>query len=393
MNRGSFMDHLLKHFMNIFGHLNQVKTYFSPGRVNLIGEHIDYNGGLVFPAAINLGTYGLISLRDDRKIRMFSLNFKNTGLIEIDLDHLNYQEDHQWSNYVKGVLFEMLNRNFNIHQGFDLLINGTLPTASGLSSSASLELLIAYMMNDLFSFHMSRKELALLSQYVENHYMGMHCGIMDQLIIACGVKDKALLMKTNTLEIDAVNAHFDGYQWVIMNTNYPRKTTESKYNERRKECQKALVIAKKTYDIHDLCDLSIEELEAIKDDFDLPIIYQRARHAVTEQARTLKAKFAMETQDPHAFATLLNESHASLKTDYEVTGMHLDKLVEGAVRFGAIGSRVTGAGFGGCAIALVPNDYVENFSKHVNDFYKKETHLEADFYFVSFEDGVKKYEI
>lgn len=384
------MDHLFKRFNNIFGYEKHLTLYFSPGRVNLIGEHIDYNGGLVFPAAINLGTYGLISLRDDRKIRMFSLSFESVGLIEIDLDHLAYQESHHWSNYVKGVLFEMKQRNFNISQGFDLLIDGTLPTASGLSSSASIELLISYMMNDLFHFGMTRKELAILSQHVENHYMGMHCGIMDQLVIACGVKDKALLMKTNTLEIDAVNAHFDGFQWVIMNTNYPRKTTESKYNERRKECHLALEIAKKTYDIQDLCDLTVQELEAIQDNFDAPTIYQRARHAVTEQARTLHAKYAMETQDAYAFAQLLNESHASLKIDYEVTGMYLDKLVEGAIMFGAIGARVTGAGFGGCAIALVPNELVNDFSKKVDDYYKKATHLNADFYFVTFEDGVRK---
>jgi len=384
------MDHLIKAFYNVFGHQKDISFYFSPGRVNLIGEHIDYNGGLVFPAAINLGTYGLISLREDSKVRLFSLNFESIGVIEVDLHNLTFKDEHHWANYAKGILLEMLHQNHPIHQGFDLLVQGTLPTASGLSSSASLELLIAFMMNDLFSLNISRKDLAILSQHVENHYMGMHCGIMDQLVIACGVKDKALLMKTNTLDIDIVNAHFDDYQWVIMNTNYPRKTTESKYNQRRKECQLALEIAKKTYDVHDLCELSIDELESIEVSFDDKIIFNRARHAVTEQQRTLQAKKAMENQDAKTFAKLLNASHASLKNDYEVTGAYLDFLVEGALLYGAIGARVTGAGFGGCAIALVHTSHMSEFSKNVHAFYKKKTGLSADFYFVTFEDGVKK---
>ena len=379
---------LIEKFYEIFGYQKSLLSYFSPGRVNLIGEHIDYNGGLVFPAAIHLGTYGVFSLREDTLFRFFSMNFAHEGIITISLDDLTFQKEHGWANYVKGIIFEFKKRGFNVDRGFDLLIYGTLPTASGLSSSASIELLIAYALNDLFDFKLSRQYLALLSQHVENHYMGMHCGIMDQLVIAEGKKNRALLMNTATLEIEDVPARFSGYEWVIMNTNYPRKTTDSKYNERRKECQIALEIAQKHYPIQYLCDMTSTQIEKIKSSFPNEVIYRRAVHAVTEQERTLASKAAMEKQDANEFARLLDLSHLSLKNDYEVTGFHLDTLVETARLYGAIGARVTGAGFGGCAIALVPEEKVKNFSEFVGKSYKEQTGIKADFYYVTFENGV-----
>lgn len=379
---------LIDKFQEIFGYQKSLFSYFSPGRVNLIGEHIDYNGGLVFPAAIHLGTYGVFSLREDTLFRFFSMNFSNEGLIKVSLEDLDYRKEHGWANYVKGIILEFKNRGFQLNCGFDLLIYGTLPTASGLSSSASIELLISYAINELFQLKLSRQYLALLSQHVENHYMGMHCGIMDQLVIAEGKKNRALLMNTATLEINDVPARFSGYEWVIMNTNYPRKTTDSKYNERRHECHLGLKIVQKHYPVHYLCDLTSTQLEQIKHTFLNETIYRRVRHAVTEQERTLASKNAMEKQDACAFAKLLDLSHESLKTDYEVTGFHLDTLVEAAKSIGAIGARVTGAGFGGCAIALVPEEKVKDFSYLVGQIYQEKTGLKADFYFVTFENGV-----
>ncbi|MFU8792962.1 MAG: galactokinase [Acholeplasmataceae bacterium] len=375
-------------FVAYFGHHRPVKKYFSPGRVNLIGEHIDYNGGFVFPAAINLGTYGLVSVNDDDTFRFVSLNFEDQGIITRKLNDLAYKDSDGWANYAKGVIATLHQRGYHIPYGFDLLVDGDLPTASGLSSSASLEVLVAFIANDLYDLNLSRKTLALLAQSVENDYMHMHCGIMDQLVIACGKKDKALLMNTATLDIVYANANFEGYQWIIMNTNYQRKTTESKYNERRKECEDALAIIKKYRDVDYLCDLSIETLEDLKPYITDQILYRRAKHAVTEQARTIAAKQALNQNKPLIFGDLLNQSHASLKDDFEVTGLHLDTLVASALEHHAIGARVTGAGFGGCAIALVRNKDLLSFEQHVGASYEKITGLKASFYLVTFEHGV-----
>jgi len=383
---------LKEEFNQIFGCLAlDAKTYFSPGRVNLIGEHIDYNGGLVFPAAINLGTYGVVHPRNDSTFRFFSLNFIEDGVIQVEINQLDYDQKHNWANYPKGIIFELISRNFKIPQGFDLLIYGTLPTASGLSSSASLELLTAWIANDLYQLNLSREYLALLSQHVENIYMGMHCGIMDQLVIAKGIKNRALLMNTATLETIDVPAKFKGYEWVIMNTNYKRKTTDSKYNERRSECEKALNLIREYKKIDYLCELNENELLELKPYFNDEKIYNRAMHAVTEQMRTILSQHAMEQNDPLLFAKLLNESHESLQHNYEVTGFQLDTIVSLARKHGAIGSRVTGAGFGGCAIALVPSEVLGDFHLLVGKDYFMLTGLKAEFYNITFENGVDIY--
>ncbi|MDO9628792.1 MAG: galactokinase [Acholeplasmataceae bacterium] len=387
------MKHKLKEkFIKIFEYSpTHSQIYFSPGRVNLIGEHIDYNGGLVFPAAIDLGTYGIVEARADMIFKFYSLNFQDDGIITVDKNHLLYEEKHRWANYAKGIISELILRNFPITHGFDLLVYGTLPTASGLSSSASLELLTAWICNEMFNLNLSREYLALLSQHVENQYMGMHCGIMDQLVIAKGVKGRALLMNTATLETTPVPASFSGFEWVIMNTNYPRKTTDSKYNERRRECKLALDIIKEHKNINYLCELNEGELRKLKKYFSDIKIYNRAKHAVTEQMRTIQSKTAMENHDPITFANLLNQSHESLKNDYEVTGLELDTLVDSARKYGAIGARVTGAGFGGCAIALVPKTAVESFHQRVGDDYFSQTGIKASFHDVTFVDGVDIY--
>jgi galactose-1-phosphate uridylyltransferase family 2/galactokinase len=383
------MKSILLEFHRIFKYQHE-RIFFSPGRVNLIGEHIDYNGGLVFPAAISLGTYGAIKKRTDQRFRFYSANFKEQGVIDIEIDQLAYLKDHGWANYAKGILFELRERQYSIPFGFDLYIEGNLPPQSGLSSSASLEVLVGYIANQLYDLGLTRTDIALLGQHVENYYMGMHCGIMDQLIIANGIKDHGILMNTDTLEMTKANAFFKGYRWLIMNSNYKRKTTESKYNERVSECNLAqkIIIEKKV--IRHLCELSIEDLKWIEPLIHNDTIYKRVRHVITEQDRTLQAKKAMEAHDANAFAKLLDGSHKSLKEDYEVTGLHLDTLVEEAKKAGAMGARVTGAGFGGCAIALVPDDLIEDVKTKVGVAYFNKTNIPPDFYLVNFEDGVKE---
>ena len=382
------MNNLVEAFESIYHHDDKVRVFFSPGRINIIGEHIDYNGGLVFPAAISLGTYGAVILRQDQVIRFYSNLFPNHGIITIDLDHLAYDTHHGWANYAKGILSLLIEKGYKLPFGFDLYIDGDLPTASGLSSSASLEVLVSYIANELYNLQLSRVQMALLSQEVENNYMGMHCGIMDQLIIACGIKDKALLMNTATLEMEASNADFPGYQWVIMNTNYQRKTTDSKYNERVRQCSQGLAILKEKYAIQYLCELDIKDLPDVRTLIQDDTIYNRVKHAITEQNRTIRSKVMMTNGDALGFAKLLNESHQSLRDDYEVTGTHLDTLVEAALNHGAIGARVTGAGFGGCAIALVENKNIDDLKDQVNQIYYQKTRLNAQFFEVTFENGV-----
>lgn len=384
------INEFMKLYQEIFGQQNQTSIYYSPGRVNLIGEHIDYNGGLVFPAAISIGTYGIVGKRDDQYISFYSTNYPQQGIITVQLDDLAFKKEHGWTNYAKGILFELKNRGYNIPFGFNIVVSGNLPTASGLSSSASLEVLIAFIANDLYHLNISRTDIALLSQSVENGYMGMHCGIMDQLIIANGVKDHALLMNTATLEMTPSIAKFPGYQLLIMNTNYKRKTTDSKYNERVFECNQALKKIQKRYDVKYLCELDVKVLDDIKELLDSDILFKRVKHAVTEQKRTLDAMNAMKASNPILFGKLLNESHQSLKDDYEVTGVHLDILVEEAIIAGAVGARVTGAGFGGCAIALVKDEFLDEVKAKVKQSYIEKTGINPEFYQVEFTDGVHR---
>jgi galactokinase len=366
--------------------------YYSPGRVNLIGEHIDYNGGLVFPAAISIGTYAGVRKRDDQTIRFYSSNFKEQGMVSCHLSDLNYQSAHGWVNYAKGIIQTLIDRGYDIPHGLDILVEGNLPPASGLSSSASLEVLIGYVFSDMFNLGISREDIALIGQYVENHYMGMHCGIMDQLIIAKGVANQALIMNTKTLETKAVNASFDGYTWVIMNTNYKRKNTDSKYNERVAECQAVLKRVQTKIHVQTLCEITPKEFESLQLLIEDPVLVKRFKHVVTEQARVVEAEKRMAHMDAIGFGELLNASHSSLRYDYEVTGLHLDILVDGAIMAGAIGARVTGAGFGGCAIALVPNDQLPHFEPRVRAHYIENTGLTPAFYDVMFTDGVKRIE-
>ena len=378
-------------FIKIFGDKENLKIFFSPGRVNLIGEHTDYNGGNVFPCALSFGTYGAISLRDDKKVRMYSSNFEDIGVIEFDLDSIKYEKAHDWVNYPKGVIDVMKKNGYNIDRGFDVAIYGNIPNGAGLSSSASLELLIAVMMDKLFNFNIDRVDLVKFSQKAENAFVGVNCGIMDQFAIGMGKKDSAILLDCNTLKYSYSKVDLKDEVLVISNTNKRRGLADSKYNERRSECETALEELKSKLNINALGELSIEEFENNKDLIKDEVRRKRAKHAVYENIRTLKAKEALEKNDLITFGKLMNESHISLRDDYEVTGIELDTLVELAWNEdGVLGSRMTGAGFGGCTVSLVKKDKVEDFIENVGKGYKEKIGYDASFYIANIGEGTKE---
>ncbi len=384
------INKMLSKFQEIF-ETNDAKVFFSPGRVNLIGEHVDYNGGLVFPCAISLGTYGAVIFNNTNTIRAYSLNFEDLGLIEISLDALTYNKDDNWTNYVKGVVKFMKEAGHEINSGFDLLVYGNLPNGAGLSSSASLEMLVGKILIDLFKLNISNVELALLGKRVENEFIGVNSGIMDQFAISLGKKDNATLLDCNTLDYKYAPVNFKNESIIIMNTNKRRELADSKYNERRTECEAALAQLKTIKNITALCELSTEEFNEISSVINNPIERKRAYHAVTENERVKSAMTALNNDDLNMFGQLMTSSHNSLRDDYEVTGIELDTLVSSALKQpGVLGARMTGAGFGGCAIALVENQYIEEFIQNVGNEYKALIGYEASFYIASTSDGPNK---
>lgn len=384
------INEMLLKFQEIF-ETNNAKVFFSPGRVNLIGEHIDYNGGLVFPCAISLGTYGVVAFNDTNTIRAYSLNFEALGLIKTSLADLTYKKEDNWTNYVKGVVKFMKEAGHEINSGFDLLVYGNLPNGAGLSSSASLEMLTGKTLIDLFNLNISKVELALLGKRVENEFLGVNSGIMDQFAISLGKKDNATLLDCNTLDYKYAPVNFKNESIVIMNTNKRRELADSKYNERRAECEAALEQIKTIKNINALCELSTKDFNEISSVINNPIERKRAYHAVTENERVKSAIEALNNDDLITFGQLMTGSHTSLRDDYEVTGIELDTLVSSALKQpGVLGARMTGAGFGGCAIALVENPHVEEFIQKVGAEYKAAIGYEASFYIASTSDGPKK---
>ena len=378
-------------FKKVFGEKENCKTFFSPGRVNLIGEHTDYNGGNVFPCALSFGTYGVISLRNDKKVRMYSSNFEDIGIIEFDLDNISYEKSHDWVNYPKGVIDVMKKHGYDINIGFDIAVYGNIPNGAGLSSSASLELLIAVMMDNLFELKIDRVDLVKFSQEAENKFVGVNCGIMDQFAIGMGKKNNAILLDCNTLKYNYCPVELKDEILVIANTNKRRGLADSKYNERRSECEQALEELKTKLNINSLGELSIEDFENNKNLIDSEIRIKRAKHAVYENQRTLMAKEALAKNDLSTFGKLMNESHISLRDDYEVTGLELDTLVELAWNHEAtIGARMTGAGFGGCTVALVKKDRAQDFIEKVGQGYKEKIGYEASFYIANIGDGTRE---
>lgn len=387
-NDDDIRSSLLDKFEEVFGNSDDAKVYFAPGRVNLIGEHTDYNGGHVFPAALTLGTYGVARKRKDRKLRFYTMNYNRVDIVESSLDELNPLKKEGWTSYPKGVMWAFKVRGQEMDYGMDLLLKGTIPGSSGLSSSASVEVLTGFILRDLYGFKATNRELAIIGQYAENHYNGVNCGIMDQFSIAMGRKKNAIFLNTSTLDYTYVPLKLRGARIIISCSNKRRGLSDSKYNERRTECEKALALLQKVISIDSLGDLDEESFEKYKHVIDDEIILKRARHVVMENQRTIKAMDALEKNEIETFGKLMNESHISLRDDYEVTGIELDTLVEEAWKIdGVIGSRMTGAGFGGCTVSIVKKDSIKKFIKKVGKAYKKKIGYQADFYVVKLGNG------
>ena len=384
-------ENMIQKFKEIFGYQEEVKIFFSPGRVNLIGEHTDYNGGNVFPCALSFGTYGVIGLRKDKIVRMFSDNFKDKGVISFNIDNLKNEEEHDWANYPKGVIYILREYGYEITQGFDMFVFGNIPNGAGLSSSASLELLMAVMMNEIHKLNIDRIELVKYCQEAENKFIGVNCGIMDQFAIGMGNESSAILLDCNTLNYTYSPVDLKEEVIIIANTNKRRGLADSKYNERRSECETALAELQTRLNIKSLGELSEEEFENNKDLIKDEIRVKRARHAVYENQRTLKAVKALENNDILTFGKLMNDSHTSLRDDYEVTGKELDTLVELAWKHeGTIGARMTGAGFGGCTVSIVKRSLGEDFINTVGKAYKEIIGYDADFYVANIGDGTRE---
>lgn len=361
----------------------EAESFFSPGRVNLIGEHIDYNGGHVFPCALTIGTYGVARKNNLPVFRFGSLNFEHLGIIEIPADDLEHDPDHHWTNYPKGVI-DILRKEGHEIQGFDMMIYGNIPNASGLSSSASVEVLTGVICRELFGLPVDNRQLALVGQRAENEFIGVNCGIMDQFAVAMGKRQHAILLDTSTLDYRYAPLKLDNVRIVIASSNKRRGLSGSKYNERRMECEEALRDLQNVVPIKYLCELVPEQFETYKDAINDPVALRRARHAVTEEDRTGRAFHALENGDLIAFGELMRESHESLRDDYEVTGVELDTLVEAAWNEpGCIGARMTGAGFGGCTVNLVHEQAIARFIEQVGRTYKEKIGYAADFYIVS----------
>ena len=374
-------------FAKVFG-VEADHTFFSPGRINLIGEHTDYNGGHVFPAAISLGTYGAARKRDDQLLRFFSGNFEEKGIIEVPLENLHFEPEHNWTNYPKGVLHFLQEAGHTIDRGMDVYVYGNIPNGSGLSSSASLELLTGVIAEKLFDLQLERLDLVKIGKLTENEFIGVNSGIMDQFAIGMGADQRAIYLDTNTLEYDLVPLDLQDNVVVIMNTNKRRELADSKYNERRAECEKAVEELNRKLSISTLGELdewSFDEYSYLIEDENR---LKRARHAVLENQRTLQARAALQAGDLEKFGRLMNASHVSLEHDYEVTGLELDTLVHTAwEQKGVLGARMTGAGFGGCAIALVAKDAVDTFKENVGHKYQEVVGYAPSFYIAEVAGG------
>lgn len=381
-------DIILKKFEEVFGDAQGAKAYFAPGRVNLIGEHTDYNGGHVFPCALTIGTYGVARKREDNRLRFYSMNFEGLGVLESSLEDLVPSEAARWTNYPKGVMWAFEQRGMKIPCGMDLLLNGNIPNGSGLSSSASVEVLTGFILRDFFGFDVTNQDLALIGQFSENQFNKVNCGIMDQFAIAMGKKDHAIFLDTADLSYEYAPITLEGAKIVIACSNKKRGLGDSKYNERRSECETALAELQQVVQIKGLGDLDEETFEKYSAHIGSEVRRRRAKHAVYENQRTVKAVDALKKGDITLFGQLMNASHVSLRDDYEVTGVELDTLVEEAWKVeGVIGSRMTGAGFGGCTVSIVKDEAIDTFIEQVGKAYEGKIGYAADFYVVEVGDG------
>ena len=381
-------EKVLQEFARVFGSSDDAKVYFAPGRVNMIGEHTDYNGGHVFPCALTIGTYGVARKRNDNKLCFYSMNFEKLGVVESSLDDLVPSKEAGWTNYPKGVIWAFREKGMVVNCGMDILLYGNIPNGSGLSSSASVEVLTGYILRDLFGFDVSNQDLALIGQYSENKYNGVNCGIMDQFAIAMGKKQNAIFLDTADLSYEYAPIELKDAKIVIACSNKKRGLGDSKYNERRSECETALSELQEVVSIKSLGELDETQFEQYKDAIKDEIRRKRAKHAVYENQRTVKAVKALKNNDIALFGELMNASHVSLRDDYEVTGIELDTLVEEAWKQeGVIGSRMTGAGFGGCTVSIVKTPYIDSFIEKVGAAYLAKIGYAADFYVVEIGNG------
>ena len=374
-------EQLLEKFNQIFGDEKGTLVFFVPGRVNWIGEHTDYNGGHVFPCALTMGTYAVARKRNDKSLNFYSMNFEELGIISSSLGDLVNRQEEGWANYPKGMIWALGRHGFKVWQGMDVLIYGTIPNGSGLSSSASLEVLTGFVCKQLFGLEISFSELAKIGQYSENQFNKVNCGIMDQFAVAMGKKGQAIFLDTAKIEYEYVPFELKDSKIVIMNTNKKRGLSDSKYNERRIECETALAELKKVVEIDSLGDLDEMQFERYKGAISDEVRRKRAKHAVYENKRTIRAAEALKTGNLELFGQLMNASHDSLRDDYEVTGLELNTLVEQAhLCDGVVGARMTGAGFGGCAVSIVKTDAVEAMIDEVGKAYREIIGYDADFY-------------
>ena len=380
---------LMETFLKLYGEGGEVRTYFAPGRVNLIGEHTDYNGGHVFPCALTLGTYGLARKREDRTLRFYSVNFEKLGVVETSLDDLVPHKEASWTNYPKGVMWAFEKRGYRLDHGLDILIWGNIPNGSGLSSSASLEVLTGVILKDIFGFdQVSMVDIALIGQDAENNFNGCNCGIMDQFASAMGKKDHAIFLDTNTLNYEYAPVVLEDAKIVITNSKVKHSLVDSEYNDRRNESETALRELQTEVEIQTLGDLTEEEFEMHKNAIKDPIRQKRAKHAVYENQRTIRAVEALKNNDVELFGKLMNASHQSLRDDYEVSCEEIDILVDLAQAMpGVLGSRITGGGFGGCTVSIVKNDTVDRFVEEIGKAYQEKVGHEAEFYVVEIGDG------
>lgn len=379
-------------FAELFGNSEGARFYFSPGRVNLIGEHTDYNGGHVFPCALTLGTYGAARKREDNKIHFYSMNLDSFGIVEASLDDLTNKKEYNWANYPLGVVWAFKEKGHTITSGFDMVIWGNIPNGSGLSSSASLEVLTGVILTDLFEIKdLSMTDLALIVQYSENNFNGCNCGIMDQFAVAMGKKDHAIFLDTSDLSYEYAPCVLDGAKIVITNSKVKHSLVDSAYNDRRNECAAALKALQSELDIQALGDLTPEEFEAHKSLIKDEIQLQRAKHAVYENQRTIDAVTALKAGDIERFGKLMNQSHISLRDDYDVSCEEIDILVDLAWKIpGVLGSRITGGGFGGCTVSIVKDESVDTFIETIGKTYLEKVGHEAEFYTVDIGDGASR---
>ncbi len=385
------IDNFKAEFINRYGPTDkEISIYFSPGRVNLIGEHTDYNGGYVFPCALSYGTYLAVRDTDKATVKLSTVDFDFHT--EIPLNKLSDKVGNEWVNYPLGVIDEFKKIGISVTQGMELLFSGNIPNDAGLSSSASIETVTGIFVNQKFGNNkLSNEQLAVLCQKAENNFVGVNCGIMDQFSALMGKQNHAIFLNCDTLQYDLIPLSLVQYKLVISNTNKKRKLADSKYNERRSECEQAVSDLNKIRPIKNLGELKLDEFEKISDNIANETVRRRAKHVVSEDQRCIDAVEALKSNDLIKFGALMNASHDSLRYDYEVTGVELDTLVEEARKIkGVIGSRMTGAGFGGCTVSLVHKNSVDEFIADVGAAYTKKTGLTADFHLADAGDGSRK---